>query len=386
MKNRFLSAIWITSLCLVLCACQRQKSIDDPQYDADIDLTAEIAASDISPSPPSVVLTPAPTPAITEVTLTCDDSAEYILSLRGNDMLKYVDASASTEYDAIVRLYQALPESEIYWEYASDNFYISSQDSSIALASVENIDIILNYFPEIKTIDLTQADVDSEFIDYCMNIRPDIDYIWTMKLFGEMIQTDIQCYSTLKSIGEGLIRYSDEDFAPLFKYCKHLRALDLGHNNLIDLTPIGTLSELQVLIIADQPNLVDISPLAQLSNLMYLEMFMCYQVEDFTPLSSLTKMQYINISKDRKCTDCSFLESMPDLKMAWLRDTGITKDMVADFPDVEFLIGYFSDPSSTSYGWRSTDCNIAIRKAFTNWRKVVYFNNWSDILYIDDSQ
>ena len=70
----------------------------------------------------------------------------------------------------------------------------------------------------------------------------------------------------------------------MLKYCTDLRALDIGHQAITDLSVIGEhLTELRVLIIADN-KVTDLTPLSNLRHLHYLEFFV-NRVSDLSPLA-----------------------------------------------------------------------------------------------------
>ena len=214
---------------------------------------------------------------------------------------------------------------------------------------------------------------------------PEIDFVWTLHFGSWTVTSDITCFSTLRTGSEDSHRYTNEELYPLLRFCHHLRALDLGHNALTDLTLIGQMRELQVLILADNGTLTDISPLAELSELYYLELFLCRDVADFTPLAALTRLEDVNLSYDRYFDDLGIFENCPGFEMGWFRNTGVTREQAAVFleahPGVTLIVGSPSDPSSTAFGWRETERNAAIRRAFTYWPTVADWRHWDDVEY-----
>ena len=263
----------------------------------------------------------------------------------------------------------------------------------IVITETDGLEELLAEMDCLKTVDATACSITAEDVDRYQGIRPDVEIIWMVEFLNYRVRSDIECFSTLQGVSANgtFNRHSDADFEPLFKYCRHLKALDLGHNDIRDLTYIGQLTELQVLIIADQPYLTDISPLSQLKNLYYLEIFICNRIEDYSPLNELTAMQYINLCYNYGLDSESFIDNMPELKMAWLRATHVTKDMVQRFlddgRDIVFLCGGGGNSlGSTDSGWRETECNRACVHAFQNWKSVKSFNYWDDIVYFEDGE
>ena len=190
--------------------------------------------------------------------------------------------------------------------------------------------------------------------------------------------------------GEEQHRFTDEELAPLFRYCRHLRALDLGHNYIRDITPIGELRELRILILGDNPYLEDFSPLGNLTELEYLELFNSHVDYDFSFLYKLHKIRYLNLSFFSALDDIAYIDGMPELKMFWLRGTGIPDETAATYaaqrPDVLFHYGNCGwVASATCHGWRKTETNILVRTLFRSWRDVAAINGLDDVRFDPDA-
>ena len=328
---------------------------------------------------------PSPTPTPPSAIVLTDESAEEILALAQCGYLRHIDASASREYDALLRLYALLPDCEIRWNVEFQGETYPSDTEELIITDPEGAADALPYLPGLKTVDMTACTLSVEEMEALSDLRPDVDFIWTLR-FGEWtVRSDITCFSTLRTGTEGSHRYSAEELYPLLRFCRHLRALDLGHNDLTDIRLIGEMKELQVLILADNPNLVDISPLAALENLQYLELFLCWDIADFSPLENLRQMQDLNLAYCRNLEDISFINNMPDFENGWFRSTKLSREDILPYaesrPEITFVYGSPSDISAVCCGWRSTERNIAIRHAFTNWRQVVDYRHWDDIEY-----
>lgn len=336
-------------------------------------------------STPEPVPTASPPPV--EMVLT-DESAEEILALAAQTQLEYIDANESREYDALMELSGLLPDCRIVWEYELDGQKISCEAESLILSSAAGLEDALLYLPRLKKVDLLSCEISTEQMDAYYSIRPDIDYLWWIS-FGEWrVRSDITCFSTLRTSSNH--RYTDEELYPLLRYCTKLRALDLGHNDLSDISLIGNMKELQVLILADNRRLTDISPLAGLKELHYLEMFLCYDISDFSALYELEKMQDLNLSYCRNLEDISFIDNMPDFRMGWFRSTKVARSQRDYYhqlmPETTILIGSPADPSSVYGGWRSTERNGCIRKAFTNWEQILEYRHWNDVEYAENAE
>ena len=227
--------------------------------------------------------------------------------------------------------------------------------------------------------------------DALMAAFPEVDFLWWVKFGRWTFRSDISVFSTLASGAKWEHRYTSSELAPLFKYCRHLKALDLGHNDLRDLSLLGTLPELQVLILVDNPWLVDISPLAGLSQLRYLELFCCYKIVDYGSLSSLTLLEDLNVCHEGMLKDPAIFDGLTNLKVCWMRGVGFTwaqkQAFLAAHPEACVEFDVYEDPqSSTDGGWRATEENVMIRTAFYNYLLVESFDYDEGLVFLPDSE
>ena len=154
---------------------------------------------------------------------------------------------------------------------------------------------------------------------------------------------DFSAFSTLH--GSCLPHTSRELDA--LRYCTELRALDIGHNNVKDLSFLEPLTHLRVLILACNPELKDLSPLANLQDLEYLELFST-AVTDISPLSGLTRLLDLNLANNR-IRNWSLLGEMKSLRRLWVPVGNAKADTLRlSLPDT--LVVNHGQP--TGNGWR----------------------------------
>lgn len=388
----------VLCLALLLCACAAETAApgEESVREAHGSDARSDAAAPSSPEPgtepapePTPEPTPSPTPMPTELVLT-DESAEEILAYADWTQLEHVDATACREYEALLALQEALPDCRIEWlvDYRGETLN-SLETTELSPDSTEGLMEALHLLPRVRRVDLLEVNVPNEEKDALMEANPKVDFLWMVRFGRWTVRSDIQVFSSLLGGSEKEPRFGSNDLAPLFKYCRHLKALDLGHNDLQDLTLLSTLPELQVLILADNPYLRDISPLANLTELRYLELFACMRITDLSPLRALTKLEDVNLCHEYMLTDPTIFDDMPNLKVCWLRGVGFTwqqkQDFIAAHPDatVEFSV-YMDRLSATDGGWRATEENVAVRTAFYNYRGVISFDYWEEITYDSD--
>lgn len=370
MKKRIFPHLLVLLLALLLCACG--------------------AANTATPaSTPTLEPTPEPTPPPTELALTTE-TPEDILALAEIPSLKKVDATQSREYDAILALREKRPDLDLIWSYDFQGKVYPCVTTELTVTDITGLEDAIRYLPEVNYIDLIESDATVEDLDRFDAIRPGIFYYWSFPytdIHGTyMMRTDLQVYSTLQinSAADGGGR-TDEDIYPMLKYCKKLKALDLGHNNLTDasIRLIGDLTDLEVLILGDNPNLTDLSPLGNLTKLRFLEVFLNRDVQDFSFLNQLTNLEMLEACYCDHLTSLDFLANMPNFKVGMFKFSGVSSEEFiewqAKIPEGAWMVFYDGDPYSCSSGWRDVPMTNQIQVAFSSWRNIVDYRSFDDI-------
>ena len=169
----------------------------------------------------------------------------------------------------------------------------------------------------------------------------------------------------------------------MLRYCKNLKALDIGHNAVDDLSWLQELPDLRVLIVAIN-RLTDISPLAGLKKLEYLEIFN-NQITDISPLKGLTHLMDLNIGFNR-IADFSPLYEMKNLQRLWVhkaenrngKGNGISESVVAaltkNLPKCQ--INFTSMP--TLGGWREHPHFYVIKEMFQGSEYIPFSDSFED--------
>jgi len=208
----------------------------------------------------------------------------------------------------------------------------------------------LEHLKEVIMYDstLSQANMDRLFDGY-----PDIFFGWTLNLCNGkyIIRTDITAFST--RMGTPRYTFTHKDFVQL-RYCKRLLAIDLGHNAIRNLEFLTNFPQLRILILADN-DIRDISPLASLTQLEYLELFMNYNLRDFSPLENLP-LKHLNVcycgSSEKKIRADSFIK-IKTLERFWASRAFMSSDdaerIRRALPDCQISI---AAGGSTDHGWR----------------------------------
>lgn len=317
--------------------------------------------------------------------ITLRSNAEIALLTRYRNV-ETVDATACTDYAALCEVQRAMPDCAIEWYVPVDGLTVSSFETELDLAGheltdVEALQTALSGLPRLRRVKLLDSGLSDMDCRRLADALPDVKFVWMLHFGKYSLPTDALCFSTLRAEYEK-DRLTEEDVAPLFRYCTDLRALDLGHNAIADIAGIERLKELRFLILADNKVLSNVAPLAELPKLEYLEMFMCYGITDFSFLKQMPGMIAMNMCYVSTVPDLEFVDTMPKLEYLWIMACHVhTVDYeacVAAHPDIR-IVDDTGSRSSTDGGWRETDINAAVRYAFKNWQYVTSLESWDNM-------
>ena len=220
---------------------------------------------------------------------------------------------------------------------------------------VENFDTFerfLDALPQVRQVDMYATHMFNRQAKRLSERYPQIEFGWTIYVGDHTVRTDQTAFSTLHDSVE---RRHTSGALEALRYCRSLRALDLGHNDLTDISFLADLSELRVLILADN-RIEDLSPLAGLEHLTYIELF-DNRVTSFAPLTGLRSLVDLNVAQNCAAS-LDPLCGMPWLERLWLCACGDARDVLtpaalealsAALPETRI------DASSlgTDGGWRS---------------------------------
>lgn len=309
------------------------------------------------------------------------DDEKDILSYFHN--LKQLEAN---DISSIERLYEVIHKvKEINTDVSctySTNLYGVPIDTSCEEVNLNNIPIkktdkvkmAVELFPNVKKYKMCDCGLTDDEMAQLRNEYPEIDFVWMLHVLIYDIPTDVQVFSTLLA---NWVAYGDENtFAPIFKYCTDLRALDLGHwDHIGDISEIRNLKNLEILIISDN-SISDLTPLSELKHLKYADL-RYNQITDVTPLTSLQELQFLEIGGN-KLTNAEKLCECKSLKYLYIEDAVVpTKTIEAlqkGLPDgCEFKM-----KNTRGHRWY-----IRIIGMFRKWKKVKVYHDWENVEYYD---
>ncbi|MBQ2948084.1 MAG: leucine-rich repeat domain-containing protein [Clostridia bacterium] len=181
---------------------------------------------------------------------------------------------------------------------------------------VEDVDALVGLLDQmtcLTAVDMYESRLSKDDMDMLFNRYSQITFGWTYKVGDHVVRTDITAFSTLHGSSPDPI-HTERDFQWL-KFCKGLKAIDIGHNAVKDISWLKNFPELKVLILAVN-RIEDLTPLAYLKELEYLELF-TNRFNDLTPLKELTSLRDLNI-KYNYISDISPLFEMTWLERLWI--------------------------------------------------------------------
>lgn len=253
--------------------------------------------------------------------------------------------------------------------------------NNISIQSPDLLCLAIELFPNIKTIEMCDCGLSNGVMQGLRDEYPQIKFVWTIRFLNFKVRTDIQVFSTLAT---NYNRPGDtETFMPVFKYCTELRALDLGHMAITDISEIRNLKKLHTLILADN-YITDISPIADLKELVYVELFQ-NRISDVSPLLELPLLEDLNLCYNPRMENPTVLTGITNLKRLYISHCSLDRNEISTLrngipSDCEFN---YTAPNCVFSGWRTSANarNTKIREAFKNWKKVKEYPSWDNIVY-----
>lgn len=268
-------------------------------------------------------------------------------------------------------LVETFPGIAFYWTLDMFGVPVTSLDTYIDLGrtkieKLSQLKAYLDVLPNLTALDMfgtrlqTGGGIDL-FEEY-----PHIRFGATIWLFHRSMRTDTEVVS-LHYRREP--EYKSRDFEVL-KFFPHVRALDLGHNDITDVSFLRYMPRLRVLILAD--NLItDITPIADLKELYFVELFM-NKITDVSPLANLPELLDLNLCYN-DIQDATPLLSLTQLERCWFSHANLPKDqqemLAAGLPNCLFN---FTVRLATHDGWREHPRFPVLRESlnsgiYTDW-------------------
>lgn len=267
----------------------------------------------------------------------------------------------------------------------SDSTWIDLGETRLKMAELTEL---LDQFPKLEKCDMFATPVTKGNIEMLTERYPEVTFGWTIRIGDHLVRTDQTAFSTLHESNEEVIHHS-ADFEVL-KYCRELKALDLGHNGITDIRFLYDLPELRVLILACN-RVSDLTPIASLKNLEYLELF-TNRIKDVTPLKGLNRLMDLNLGYNA-VEDYSPLYFLHNLERLWIGKASVyaPKKILTDAAMDELTRALpnakISRPSTpTGNGWRKTSHFDVIRTMFAKGEYIPFEDSMDAFIMEDEDE
>ncbi len=226
---------------------------------------------------------------------------------------------------------------------------------------------LIDQLPNLKEVWLFDSDMPREDMELLFDSYPHVFFGWTLRFATHTVRTDATAFSTLhhSTIKDKKDYEHGDRQLSMLRMCTRLKALDLGHNQLTDLTFLSELTGLKVLILSPNYDLKDLSPLAALTELEYLELFST-DARDVSALFQMHLLKDLNLSCSHYLHDLSPLYGLSSLERFWGGRGGIEREeqkrMEENHPDCQF--DWENNPTGGT--WREHPRYNIIHSMFTS--------------------
>lgn len=229
------------------------------------------------------------------------------------------------------------------------------------------IEAALPYLPRLKTVEMCDCGLSNEAMDALNRRHEDVKFVWRVYFSGYNLRTDAE-YFVASAFGDPPPAVLNQHL-PILAYCTELRALDLGHMYITDLSFIQSMPHMTYLILAES-SVSDLSPLAGLKELKYIEAFLT-GIWDLSPLLECPALEDLNICYTWVGADnaMAVLPEMKQLQRLWWCNTTLNtvqqQELFAALPDC--LMFFQRGGQSTGGAWRYHENYYEMRDAFDMW-------------------
>jgi hypothetical protein len=268
--------------------------------------------------------------------------------------------------EQIFALREAYPKVSFDWNFTFKDFALDESTETLDLTgiptTVEEIETILPYLPNLTYMDMTDCGIDNEAMDALNARHENVKIVWTVTLgTWYRVKTDITWFMPVQN-----------DYYPKFdelynlRYCHDIIALDIGHRYVTTCDFVAYMPNLKYLLLADTA-VSDLTPVSNCKELVYLELFLSH-VRDLSPLLECTKLEDLNLHYTSTRDQAHVVAQMTWLKNVWWNHSPGSRLSRADqqmlkaaLPECTFN---FDCESSTGGGWRRLANYYAQRDIF----------------------
>lgn len=251
-----------------------------------------------------------------------------IRDLEANPQVTEVDLmNVKLDVKYMGQLVKACPNVHFHWKVKVADGYFTCEDQVMDLdalhdtAKLSQIAAALDALPNIQEVLMYKYRPSLNGMrDYLLSKYPDVRFGWTLDWLicnGRRVRlrSDATAFSTAK--GRQDPRYTAQQIWDRLQFFPELLAIDVGHNNVTDLSFLTNFPGLKRLICIDSKvPVTDLTPLTELYELEYIELFM-QDITDISPLANHEKLLDLNLCHNN-ITDLSPLYSCTSLERLWI--------------------------------------------------------------------
>ena len=284
------------------------------------------------------------------------DAQELMAQLKYLPQLETVTLTGAVpDNDTMYSLKEAYPNIKFGWDFLLCGVTVNTNAtevdlSNIQMESVDEVENSLKYFNCLEKMVMFKCGISSEDMDALWKRHPETRFVWGACFGGHYLRTDDVSFMPWK-LGytkDGRRGMRNEEAAEL-KYMVDLVAIDIGHNDINDLSFLYYTPNVEYLMMCCA-GISDLTPVGSLKKLKYLEIWE-NPIKDLSPLAGCTALEDINftfITAD----DLTPLMGL-DLKNVWFQarryDDEEAQAFIDAFPDAN-VVAHPRWP--TSLGWR----------------------------------
>ncbi len=164
---------------------------------------------------------------------------------------------------------------------------------------LEQLRELLPLLPKLKELQVDRCGQSDEAMAQLREDFPDIRINWRVFFGPYTCMTDAERIWITAYEG-----YLTDKRATALRYCTACKYLDLGHNDISDISFVSYMPDLEVVILSMNQKITDISPLADCPKLEFAELTLL-NITDLTPLSGLKNLRHLELSQIPALTDIS---------------------------------------------------------------------------------
>lgn len=320
-----------------------------------------------------------------------EDASELIEALKQMPNLSYVnlgedsdDGSSLTPQD-IKLLEDTFPNIDFQYAFRLGDVIIPMDETYLDLNHIkmtdngEKIRGILQVLNGVTYLDMDFCGVSNDVMEQIRNENPDTEVIWRI-WFGKMYSVRTDAERIVASNPD--VDCLTGDDVQVLKYCTKCRFLDLGHNEIDDISFIACMPDLEAVIISLN-TWSDLSPISNCTKINYLEIDDT-NCSDLSPLAGLTSLEDLNVGNlGSDVSGWEALYNLKNLNRLWiglktLVPGDILQELRKELPDTKIS----TDNESSALGdWRWTEGGERNERYDRLFKEMGYYDYRSTISY-----